>query len=152
MVYKLFRKKDIKVNGHWQDAKYVISSGEEITIFIKDEQYDEFKKKQEDTHQKFEDEAKKNTEEGKRQMFNMKFTNVAGTKNGAQVNNIIDDVIESNKIYDKKIAVVFNGDSTIEESKLVEIKHNIEEWDKYEVSINYDENKYVNEVKIDKVS
>lgn len=46
VIYKLFRKKDIKVNGHWQDAKYVISSGEEITIFIKDEQYDEFKKKQ----------------------------------------------------------------------------------------------------------
>ena len=45
-IYKLFRKKDVKVNGHWQDAKYVISSGEEITIFIKDEQYDEFKKKQ----------------------------------------------------------------------------------------------------------
>lgn len=45
-IYKLFRKKDVKVNGHWQDAKYIISNGEEITIYIKDEQYDEFKKKQ----------------------------------------------------------------------------------------------------------
>ena len=27
-VYKLFRKKDVKVNGHWQDKKYVVSTCE----------------------------------------------------------------------------------------------------------------------------
>ena len=31
-IYKLFRKKDVKINGHWQDKKYVISEGEEVKI------------------------------------------------------------------------------------------------------------------------
>ena len=44
-IYKLFRKKDIKVNGHWQKEKYVVNEGEEVSIFISDNQIDEFKKK-----------------------------------------------------------------------------------------------------------
>lgn len=43
-IYKLFRKKDVKVNGHWQDKKYIISSGEEIFIYITDSQLEEFKR------------------------------------------------------------------------------------------------------------
>ena len=45
IVYKLFRKKDVKVNGHWQDKKYIVSCGEEISIYLTDEQIDEFKRK-----------------------------------------------------------------------------------------------------------
>ena len=45
VVYKLFRKKDVKVNGHWQDKKYVVSSGESISIYLTDEQIEEFKRK-----------------------------------------------------------------------------------------------------------
>ena len=44
-IYKLFRKKDVKVNGHWQKEKYVLSANEEVTIYISDEQLEEFKKK-----------------------------------------------------------------------------------------------------------
>ena len=44
-IYKLFRKKDIKVNGHWQKEKYVVSENEEITVFVTDEQLLEFEKK-----------------------------------------------------------------------------------------------------------
>ncbi len=44
-IYKLFRKKDIKVNGHWQKEKYIIASGDEISIYITDVQLDEFRKK-----------------------------------------------------------------------------------------------------------
>lgn len=47
-IYKLFRKKDIKVNGHWQKEKYQVSSGEEISIYISDDQLEEFKKKNKD--------------------------------------------------------------------------------------------------------
>jgi len=47
-IYKLFRKKDVKVNGHWEKEKYVISEGDEISIYINDEQLDEFKKKSKD--------------------------------------------------------------------------------------------------------
>ena len=43
-VYKLFRKKDVKVNGHWQDKKYVISESEEVSIYVTDSQLSEFQK------------------------------------------------------------------------------------------------------------
>lgn len=44
-IYKLFRKKDIKVNGHWQKEKYLLNEKDEVSIFITDSQLDEFKKK-----------------------------------------------------------------------------------------------------------
>ena len=49
-VYRLFRKKDVKVDGHWQKEKYILQEGEEVTIYITDEQLDEFKKKTLDTN------------------------------------------------------------------------------------------------------
>ncbi len=42
-IYKLFRKKDIKVNGHWQKEKYLLKSGDEVSIYITDGQIEEFK-------------------------------------------------------------------------------------------------------------
>ena len=44
-IYKLFRKKDVKVNGHWQNTKYIISEGEEIKIYAEEEALLEFKRK-----------------------------------------------------------------------------------------------------------
>lgn len=41
LIYKLFRKKDIKVNGHWEKEKYILQSGDEVTIYIKDELLDQ---------------------------------------------------------------------------------------------------------------
>ena len=48
-IYKLFRKKDIKVNGHWEKEKYIVNSGEEVSIYVSDEQLEEFKKKYDST-------------------------------------------------------------------------------------------------------
>ena len=44
-IYKLFRKKDIKVNGHWEKEKFIINENDEITIYVSDEQIEEFNKK-----------------------------------------------------------------------------------------------------------
>ena len=44
LIYKLFRKKDIKVNGHHEDKKYRLNSGDTIRIYLSDEQFDEFQK------------------------------------------------------------------------------------------------------------
>ena len=44
-IYKLFRKKDIKVNGHWQKEKFIVSTDEEVSIYVSDEQLEEFEKK-----------------------------------------------------------------------------------------------------------
>lgn len=43
-IYKLFRKKDIKVNGHWQKEKYIVSENDEVRIFVTDKQIEEFNK------------------------------------------------------------------------------------------------------------
>ena len=37
IIYKAFRKKDIKVNGHWENGKYIVKENDEISIYIKDE-------------------------------------------------------------------------------------------------------------------
>lgn len=44
-IYRLFRKKDIKVNGHWQERKYGLHAGDEVSIYITDAQLAEFNKK-----------------------------------------------------------------------------------------------------------
>lgn len=41
-IEKLFRKKDIKINGHWQDKKAIVSEGDTISIYITDVDYDKF--------------------------------------------------------------------------------------------------------------
>ena len=43
-IYKLFRKKDIKVNGHHEDKKFRLSSNDVVAIYINDSQFDEFQK------------------------------------------------------------------------------------------------------------
>ena len=49
-VYKLFRKKDVKVNGHWQTNKYIINSSDVINVYITDIQLEEFKRKYQTTN------------------------------------------------------------------------------------------------------
>ena len=46
-IYKLFRKKDIKVNGHHEDKKYRLSTDEVVAIYITEQQFDEFLKDKE---------------------------------------------------------------------------------------------------------
>ena len=46
-VYKLFRKKDVKVNGHHQDKKYRLMSDDVVAIYITDQQFQEFQKDKE---------------------------------------------------------------------------------------------------------
>ena len=43
-IYKLFRKKDVKVNGHHQDRKFILSENDEVAIYIKEEQFIDFLK------------------------------------------------------------------------------------------------------------
>lgn len=46
-IYKLFRKKDVKVNGHWVKQDYIISKNEVISIYVSDSQLEEFSKPKE---------------------------------------------------------------------------------------------------------
>ncbi len=46
-IYKLFRKKDVKINGHWVKENYIVKAGETLTIYVTDEQLKEFVKEKE---------------------------------------------------------------------------------------------------------
>ena len=43
-IYKAFRKKDIKVNGHWVKKDFILSEGDVVRIYVTDEQLADFKK------------------------------------------------------------------------------------------------------------
>lgn len=43
-IYKTFRKKDIKVNGHWVSKEFVIHEGDVVRIYVTDQQLEDFKK------------------------------------------------------------------------------------------------------------
>lgn len=46
-IYKLFRKKDVKINKHWVKENYILQEGDELSIYITDEQLKEFNKEKE---------------------------------------------------------------------------------------------------------
>lgn len=48
-IYKAFRKKDIKVNGHWVKKDHVLNVGDVIRIYVNDQQLEDFKKPREAT-------------------------------------------------------------------------------------------------------
>lgn len=43
-IYKAFRKKDIKVNGHWVKKDFLLSEGDILRIYVTDAQLEDFKK------------------------------------------------------------------------------------------------------------
>lgn len=43
-IYKLFRKKDVKINGHWVKQDHIVKEDEELTIYVSDAQLEEFNK------------------------------------------------------------------------------------------------------------
>lgn len=52
-LYKAFRKKDIKVNGHWVHKDFVIHSGDEVRVYVTDAQLSDFAKPREATKKDF---------------------------------------------------------------------------------------------------
>ena len=46
-IYKLFRKKDVKINKHWVKENYILQDGDELSIYISDSQLEEFNKPKE---------------------------------------------------------------------------------------------------------
>ncbi len=43
-IYKLFRKKDVKINGHWVKENYILKEDDVLKIFVTDEQIKDFNK------------------------------------------------------------------------------------------------------------
>ena len=43
-IYKAFRKKDIKINGHWVKKDAIVNEGDVVRIYVTDQQLEDFKK------------------------------------------------------------------------------------------------------------
>lgn len=43
-IYKTFRKKDIKINGHWVKPEAIVHEGDEVKVFVTNEQLNDFYK------------------------------------------------------------------------------------------------------------
>ena len=116
------------------------------------ERQNEIREEMENGKKEAEEVAQKAEEESKKYSFNFQFVSAAGTEYGNQVEHTLDDIIESNKNYDRKVTLVFGGESTTDEARIIEIKHGLGSWDKYEVVVNKDADGYINEIKVDKVA
>ena len=41
-IYKLFRKKDVKINNHWVKENYILKENDEISIYVTTPQMEDF--------------------------------------------------------------------------------------------------------------
>lgn len=92
---------------------------------------------------------KEQEEEAKKQVFNFQFTNDNGTKDAFFLKSTFDDIVESNKKYDRKVALVFDGKETTDENEIISIKQSLS--GEYEVSFDYDKDGYINKIIVNKI-
>ena len=107
---------------------------------------EEAKKQQE----KIEKENKEWKEEINKTQFNFQFEHDGGTKSEFFLKSTLDEIIQSNKTHDKKVSLVYDGTETTDESEIIKIKQSLN--GTYEVSINYDDNGYVNKIVVERVN
>ena len=82
--------------------------------------------------------------------FNSKFEMRTGTQYGSFVSSLLDDVITNNKTNnDYIIEVVFGEVATTDTNEIKNMKQDLKNFNEYEVSLDYDENGYVNKVTIE---
>lgn len=85
-----------------------------------------------------------------KEMFNNTFDFYLGTKNDILVNNLIDEIIKNNKTNKEHIITVkYNDITTTDTTEIKNIKNKISDSKKYEISAEYDENGYINEIIIE---
>lgn len=89
-------------------------------------------------------------EELNKNSFNGSLELRMGTQYLNSISLLLDDVITNNKKHkDYLITVVFKNISTTNPEEIKNLKKQFEEWHKYEVSLDYDEEGYVNKVTIE---
>ena len=83
--------------------------------------------------------------------FNSTFEFRVGENYGSSVKRALDDVITNNKKNSEHIiTVVFEEISTSDPEKIKNTKKNFDDWTKYEISVDYDENGFVYKMTIEK--
>ena len=84
--------------------------------------------------------------------FNSRIEMYKGTVVGSNVNSTLDEVITSNKKNERKITVKFNEIETQDSEEIKNIKKDIVYYNDYELSLDYDEEGYINKVTIEELS
>ena len=132
-----------------ENRKAALEREKEIQEQAKQQQ-EKIKEQIKQQQEKEEEENKKWEEEVDKSHFNFQFEHEGGTKNAFSLKNIFDEIVKSNKTNDRKVALVFNGTETTDETEIINIKHSLD--GDYEVSINYDESGYINKIIVEKIN
>ena len=81
--------------------------------------------------------------------FNNGFKSMQGTQSKFMLSNYLDKIVTNNKTNSNHIiTVIYKETTTTTEDDIVAIKHLLDEDSKYEVSLDYGENGYINKVTI----
>ena len=84
--------------------------------------------------------------------FNATLEMYSGTEYGSSVGNLLDKVVTSNKTNkDHIITVTYKETTTTSEDEIVNIKHSLDKFTEYEVSLDYDANGYINKVTVNDI-
>lgn len=118
----------------------------------KEENNKEFEEENQNYYEEFEEQIKQHLKENDKDNFNFQFVHAKGTHNGFLLKDVLDNIIESNKTNDRKIILVFEGNTTTEENQILNYKHSLNDYADYEVIVNYDSDGYINEIKVDKIN
>lgn len=85
--------------------------------------------------------------------FNFDLEFYSGEQEGIDAKSLLDEVIKVNKTDKKhKISVIYENENTTDPSTITTIKQSFSEWDKYEISQDYDNNGYINKITITKLN
>lgn len=85
--------------------------------------------------------------------YNSKFETYNGTQEGYFVENLLELVVTNNKTKkDHLITVKYNQNETNVPDEIKGIKPKLEKFDEYEVTLDYDDNGYVNKVTIEYIN
>ena len=101
-------------------------------------------------HNKYKQDTEEKDNSFEKNVFNLKFIGSNGTQNDFFLKHIFDNIIESNKTNDRKIVLVFDGKEVTEENEIIEIKHSLS--GDYEVSLNYDNEGFINKIVVNKIN
>lgn len=82
--------------------------------------------------------------------FNGVFELYNGSNSGRQLTNLLEEVITSNKKEDKKITIKYLEIETQDPTEIKNLKMELNEDDKFEVSFEYDKDGYIYELTIEK--
>ena len=82
--------------------------------------------------------------------FNSKFEFYIGSKSGLQLKRLLDEINTNNKKEDRKITVKYLETETQDTTEIKNLKMELNDADKFEVSFEYDKDGYIYEVTIEK--